>query len=200
MLAILNALWWGFLRRWYGGLFPEDKYKVIGNRALQAAVMIISMMAIFLSDYASWQSWFSSVGISLWLYAMFWSKGHGAVLDVGRTKNPDISRYDTWFNPVLKWIYNKIGWGNKIHGYSYDMWWMGIRYTFPMIVPAILINPIYFLGGMVVPFIYEHCLRLEEKRPELFKYPCCDRANKLSEILVGFMFGLLIYIFSLINY
>ena len=49
-MALIYFLLGGFLRRWYGGLFPDDKYKVLGNRALQTVVMIGVMLGIFVDD------------------------------------------------------------------------------------------------------------------------------------------------------
>ncbi len=47
----------------------------------------------------------------------------------------------------------------------------------------------YLLIGFAVPFVYEGCLRFEEKCPRFFKYPWIDRANKLAELICGFIFG-----------
>ena len=41
--CLLNGALWGFLRRWFGGLFPDETYKVPGNRGLQTTVMILAL-------------------------------------------------------------------------------------------------------------------------------------------------------------
>lgn len=43
-----------------------------------------------------------------WVQFMFWSRGHGAILDEGRNKNPDISRYDRWFKVPLDFVWDKL--------------------------------------------------------------------------------------------
>ena len=190
IFALANGLLWAFLRRWYGGLFPEGKHKILGNRALQSSVMILAMLPCFLADIHSLRNWSFAIGMALWLQFQFWSRGHGATnLDMGRDKNPDISRYDRWFKKPLNWLYNKIGKYDKIYGYSYDMWYTGLRYTLPLIVPAIFINLDYLVIGIFNPFVYEQCIRLHERYPGYFKYKWCDKGHKLAEIVYGFIFG-----------
>ena len=41
-MSIINGMLWALLRRWYGGGF-DDKYKWLGNRGLQTAVMITAI-------------------------------------------------------------------------------------------------------------------------------------------------------------
>lgn len=214
MGIFLNGIWWGFLRRWYGGLFPDEKYKVLGNRGLQTAVMILSMLPVFYfqikSQYNLTMEWNAVLALitTCWVQFMFWSRGHGAILDEGRNKNPDISRYDRWFKVPLDFVWDKLlelknnnkffgrllkNWSGEKYGYSYDMCWTGCRYTFPMVPVAIFLGFKFILIGMLVPLIYEFCIRIYENNSKFFnQFHWLNAGHKIAEIITGFTFGALI--------
>lgn len=216
MGIFLNGIWWGFLRRWYGGLFPDEKYKVLGSRGLQTLVMMLSIFPVvffqikFGYELELIYLVICSLAVTCWIQFMFWSRGHGAILDEGRNKNPDISRYDRWFKIPLDFIWDKLlelknsnkffGWllknwsGNK-YGYSYDMWWTGCRYTFPMIPVSVFLGFKFLLIGMLVPLVYEFCIRIYERNTTFFnKFHWLNAGHKIAEIFTGFIFGILIII------
>lgn len=118
MIALLNGLWWAFLRRWYGGLFEDDKYPLLGNRGLQTAVMIVSLTVVFLSEYQDWRSWLFAIGLAIWVQFQFWSRAVGEILDCGRSTVQTAESYDRWFRIPLDWIYDRLG-KTKYMG-SYD--------------------------------------------------------------------------------
>lgn len=227
IFLLIFSAWWGFLRRWFGGLFPDEQYKVLGNRSLQTSIMMISMFPAILLQilkqenciltkwlaYLPEQYYVTGVIIATlllvsWLQFQFWSRGHGATFgDMGRTLVPDESRYDRWFKMPIDFCWNItlklknntcIGawllqrWSGRMYGYTYDMIYHTARYTLCMLVPCILLNNISFvIVGLLAAPIYELNLRLYEKYT--FKWmslPWLNRANKLSEIVYGFIFGL----------
>lgn len=216
MGILLNGIWWGFLRRWYGGLFPDETYKILGSRGLQTFVMMLSIFPVaffqikFGYELELYYLVICSLAVTCWIQFMFWSRGHGAILDEGRNKNPDISRYDRWFKIPLDFIWDKLlelknsnkffGWilqnwsGNK-YGYSYDMCWTGCRYTLPMLPVAIFLGFKFLLIGMLVPLVYEFCIRIYERNTTFFnKFHWLNAGHKIAEIFTGFIFGILIII------
>lgn len=214
LLTFLNGCWWGFLRRWYGGLFPDEQYKILGNRGLQTVFMLLSLFPVIyqqtVSLYSTYSQIFSIIYASLvtaWIQFQFWSRGHGGTFaDMGRTINPDISRYDRWFKwPLDKlwdlllhlkenysffsWLLQR--WSGRRYGYTYDMLYHTIRYALCMIVPSVALNNwiFLFIGLMSAP-IYELNLRFYEKyKFKWMEISWLDRANKLTEIEYGFLFG-----------
>lgn len=209
MITILNGLWWGFLRRWFGGLFSDNK--ILGSRGVQTAVMLISLFPVMLFStkevYSNVYVIYSiAIALTLWIQFQFWSRGHGATfLDMGRTENPDLSRYDRWFKIPLDYIWNKmlsfkateIGgfllqrWSGRMYGYTYDMVYHICRYSLCMIVPSIILhNWIYFVIGLLSAPLYELSIRLYEKYH--FKWMdigWLSSPNKPVEIVYGFIFG-----------
>lgn len=230
MGIILNGIWWGFLRRWFGGLFPDEKYKVLGNRGLQTTVMLLSLFPVIMyqtiyssSSFMLWvSSFFESkyhiyysaavaLVLTLWVQFQFWSRGHGGTFaDMGRTLEPNESRYNRWFKWPLDKIYDILNylklnnstvawllqnWTGRKYGYTYDMVYHTMRYSLCMLVPTFALqNWTWFIIGLLSAPIYEMNLRLYEKNENLFlkKIEWLDRANKLSEIEYGFIFGALI--------
>lgn len=213
MGILLNGIWWGFLRRWYGGLFPDEKYKILGSRGLQTFIMILSIFPVvffrikFRYELELPYLVVFSVAITSWIQFMFWSRGHGAILDEGRNKNPDISRYDRWFKYPLDSVwdsllylknnnrfFNKLlrNWSGNKYGYSYDMCWTGCRYALPMIPVSIFLGFNFLLIGMLVPLTYEACLRIYERNLNFFnQFHWLNAGHKIAEILTGFSFGVL---------
>lgn len=48
-------------------------------------------------DYTDWRAWLVGAIISAWLQFQFWSRGHGACVDIGRDTIPSqdtIERYN----------------------------------------------------------------------------------------------------------
>ena len=212
--CLLNGALWGFLRRWFGGLFPDETYKVLGNRGLQTTVMLLALLPVIYYKVAilyPMQSLlvniiFASL-ITAWIQFQFWSRGHGGTFaDMGRTVNPDVSRYDRWFKwPLDKiwdlllylkenysffaWLLQK--WSGRRYGYTYDMTYHMIRYTLCMTVPAICLQSwIWIFIGLMSAPMYELNLRFYEKyKFKWMELSWIDRANKLTEIEYGFLFG-----------
>lgn len=57
-----------FARRWFGGMFPDEKYKILGNRGLQTVFVIALFMSIYVTNpdvgrIGLWQRWLA-VGFS----------------------------------------------------------------------------------------------------------------------------------------
>ena len=229
LFSFINGIWWGFLRRWFGGLFPDERYKILGSRGLQTIVMIISLLPVMIFQVSTSHSYFINyisdivpekyylmIGIflslllTLWLQFQFWSRGHGGTFaDLGRDHEPDVSRYDRWFKKPLDAVWNWLlemkeenklfafllqRWSGRKYGYTYDMIYHTMRYTFPMLVPAILLENFYFiLIGLSSAPIYELNIRMYERNEDLYikKLSWLSSPNKLSEIELGFIFGLL---------
>lgn len=219
-MSVLYGLWWGFLRRWFGGLFPDEQYKILGNRGLQTTVMILSLLPVMFVRTKEIYSTLNiyiilaiTLFITLWIQFQFWSRGHGATfLDMGRTKNPDLSRYDRWFKKPLDKCWNKLlqlkqnnkiaafllqKWSGRMYGYTYDMIYHTLRYTLCMIIPAILLKSLVFIIiGLISAPLYELAIRFYEKANYKYawmKLPWLNSPNKPTEIIYGFIFGLLVY-------
>ena len=102
-----------FARRWFGGMFPDDEYKILGNRGLQTTFMCLLFLSIFVVDYTSWIDWVIGIAITMWLQFKFWSRGHGACFDIGRGVFPPeekvIKRYnERWYHFPCDWIFDKL--------------------------------------------------------------------------------------------
>lgn len=185
MMNLLNAVIWAFLRRWYGGLF-DDKF---GGRGVQTAIMIIG---IFVALFGC-ADWWVALGLAVWIQFEFWSRAVGEILDCGRSTIQTADSYDRWFRIPLDWIYDKLG-KQKYTGY-YDWWYGWLRYTFPMIVPAlVLFDWSFIIIGLLSSPIYYGSWWLFDKFPKLWKAPeWIGQPKNLAEILYGFVFGLLIW-------
>lgn len=219
-MRILYGMLWAFLRRWFGGLFPDEQYKILGNRGLQTICMLISLFpVIYLKTLSVYPQYSLIINIILasfitaWIQFQFWSRGHGGTFgDMGRNKNPDLSRYNRWFkkpidicwNYLLKLKNNNVffgyilqRWSGTMYGYSYDMLYHTLRYTLCMIVPALLLNTwTFIIIGLLSAPIYELNMRIYEKYKfnlKWMKYHWLNTPNKLTEIIYGFIFGLLLY-------
>ena len=150
-MSLINGILWAVLRRWYGGGFDE-KYKWLGNRGLQTAVMII---AIFIALYDR-TIWWAALLLAVWIQFQFWSRAVGEILDCGRSTVQTAESYDRWFRVPLDWVYDKLG-KVKYTG-AYDWWYGWLRYGLPMIVPAVVLCcfPVnlnrFTPGGMVITY------------------------------------------------
>lgn len=188
-MALIYFLLGGFLRRWYGGLFPDDKYKVLGNRALQTSVMIGVMLGIFVDDWQSWRDWLVSGVVALWLQFQFWSRGHGCAYDLSRGGYPDektIKRYnERWYHIPCDWMAEKRFF--SFYGRGYDFTYMLLRYTCPML-PMILFDWKYILIGLSVAPIYAFCWQWSESDVWIFKLKGLSTATNLAEVICGGVF------------
>ena len=137
-----------FLRRWYGGLFDDKQYPVLGNRGLQSVCMVLAFMSIYLTNPESWQNWINSLIISLWLQFQFWSRGHGCCFDIGRGTEPDISRYnERWYHYPIDFLFDKIlRQPQAKYGFLYDFLYMFMRYICPILVMIIFVIIFIILG------------------------------------------------------
>lgn len=185
MMNLLNAVIWAFLRRWYGGLF-DDKF---GGRGVQTLIMIIGIfIALFDKTF-----WWVALSLSIWIQFQFWSRATGETLDCGRSTTQTADSYDRWFRIPLDWVYDKLG-KVKYTGY-YDWWYIWLRYTLPMIVPALVLFDLRFIViGLLSSPVYYGSWWLFDKFPKLWKAPeWIGQPKNLAEIVYGFIFGLLIW-------
>lgn len=210
--TILYGIWWGFLRRWFGGLFSEDKHKFLSNRGLQTIFMMASLFPVlYICTHNTffisliYEILYTSI-LTAWIQFQFWSRGHGCILDMGRNKNPDITRYDRWYADLLDYIwdkgkdlktrytfFNKLlkNWSCKKYGYSYDISYTLLRYTCPMLLTSILMHSyIPTIIGLFSAPTYEACHRYYEKHNyKWMSYQGLNAPHKLAEIIYGFIFG-----------
>ena len=183
-MSIINGMLWALLRRWYGGGF-DDKYKWLGNRGLQTAVMITAIF-IALIDRTIW---WAALLLALWIQFEFWSRAVGEILDCGRSQVQTAESYDRWFRIPLDWVYDKLSLPKYSGGY--DWWYTWLRYGLPMIVPAAVLADISFmLIALASAPVYFGCWRLFEKFPQMSAWPkWCNEPKNLAELIFGFIFG-----------
>lgn len=181
----MNSIIWAVLRAWYGGQY---KNTFMGNhRGLQTAVMIAVLLPMFIMDFNSIVSICTGVAVTLWVQFQFWSRGHGPAFDIGTDDNPSqgtIKRYtDRWFNKVCEKLIPEEYWYDT----GYDMLWMGLRYTMPLLVPAIVFaQPLYLAIGLTIPFIYLYSWNKHNTW-----YP--------AEYMMGALFGLIVGVCRYVN-
>lgn len=180
--SIFYNIWWGFLRRWFGGLF--DDVPILKSRGIQTIVMVASMIPLFMC-----YGFATAVVTSLWLQFMFWSKGHGPVFDCGNGGKPDddtLRRYkEMWGYKLACKIFPEKMW----YGYWFDGFLMTIRYVLPMILPTLYFLDIGFIIiGLAISPIYGLCWYLKNH-----KYINVS-ATQVAEVLSGFVFGYIWYI------
>lgn len=188
MVIILNGVLWAFLRRWYGGGF-DDKYQWLGNRGLQTVVMV----AVMFGAFYSLAIWWVALLVAVWVQFQFWSRAVGEILDCGRNVVQNAESYDRWFRIPLDWVYDRLG-KVKYTGF-YDWWYTTLRYTLPMIVPAVIFGSWNFIIiGLAAAPVYFGSWRLFEAFPKLcVKLPTwCGEPKNLAEIVYGFIFGSLL--------
>lgn len=187
METTISGFIWAFLRRWYGGLFGKKQHPILSSRSLQTATMLL---ILFLAFYIRDNNWMIALGVALWVQFQFWSRAIGEVLDCGRSTIQNAASYDRWFRIPLDWIYDLIC-KQKYVGF-YDWWYLWLRFTLPMIVPAIIYQSWSFiLIGLASAPIYFGSYYLFEKFNNLYKLPqWIGQPKNLSEIVYGFIFGL----------
>lgn len=194
LFMILYGLWWGFLRRWYGGCLEE--YPVLKSRAFQTAVMMLSMF-LLICNFTGFEDAVMALVLTCYLQFQFWSRGHGACFDIGRG-TPDestIERYnERWYHKPLDWWFSKMNANEHKYGFLYDFLYMGMRYTCPMIALYFL-SPIFVLVGILVSPVYAFNHTLWERENWIFSrmHKFCRAPTQISEVVVGFIFGCGLY-------
>jgi hypothetical protein len=165
MMVLLFAVLGAVARLWFGA---DHLPKLLQNRGLQTAYMLLLFAAIYLPGVTGW--W--SLGVALfticWLQFQYWSRGHGVAIDTGDDVNPSEDtkrRYaERWYYKVCEKLLP-----NHRYGFAYDNLYLALRYGCPMIVAAIVnFQPGLVLIGLSIPFIYTFANELEEHEPWLF--------------------------------
>lgn len=187
-MSLLNGLLWGFLRHWFGGGFDE-KYKWLGDRGLQTAVMVA---AIFAALYDR-TIWWVALLLAVWIQFQFWSRAVGEILDCGRSPFQNAESYDRWYRVPLDWVYDKLGRPKYIG--MYDWWYGWLRYGLPMIVPAAVLGDWSFIIiGLAGSPVYYSCWELFERFPKMLEWPeWCGEPKNLAELIYGFIFGVMLW-------
>ena len=131
--------------------------------------------------------------MALWIQFQFWSRAVGEILDCGRSTTQNADSYDRWFRIPLDWVYDKLG-KVKYTG-MYDWWYMWLRYTLPMTVPAVILGDWSFIAiGLMSSPIYYGSWWLFDKFPKLWNAPeWIGQPKNLAEIVYGFVFGYLLW-------
>ncbi len=188
-MTIFYFILGAFLRRWYGGCLED--YKILRNRTVQTICMLAVFMSVYVGDWSNWKYIIFAAVVSCWLQFQFWSRGHGACFDIGRNMSPSedtIRRYnERWYHYPVDWLFDKVlKEPTKKYGFLYDFIYMGLRYTCPMIVMAILDWRYIVLGALVSP-IYCICWTLSEREKWIFdkRIPFVSGATNLAERIVG---------------
>ena len=184
---LIYAILGGFARRWFGGMF--DGHKILGNRGLQTAFMILLFMSIYTTFFTSWENWLIAVIISCWLQFQFWSRFHGGIFDIGRGNKSQetIDRCNKyWWHYPVDFIFRVFKCEDKKYGFLYDFIYMGFRYTCPMI-PMMILDWRYILIGLAISPVYAFCWTLYEKEYWIFKdnNEWVNAPTKLAEIICG---------------
>lgn len=218
--GLLKGTLMAFWRRWFGGatknIADENNIshsnffiKLLDNRGTQYIVGIILFFILFMCGEQNnifttfninlplWLFSLVSLYNSIMLYALFWSKGHGPMLDVGGNNKPSqdtINRYNKmWFTKYLDRFFDKYRPEAK-YGVFYDWISMTIRYTYPTIFIAPFSNWSILLLGPIAGFIYATFAYIGYN--DVWVYEKCpkwlDRPIKWSEICLGFIVGCII--------
>lgn len=192
MINILYAVAYGlimaFWRRWFGGGF-NDAHKWLASRGLQATVGIFLIMPAFIYLPDNWLNWLLAAVFAVYLYAQFWSRGHGACFDLGRDENPSvmtIARYnERWYHLPCDWLFSE-----HKYGFAYDFLYMTLRYTCPLL-PMALLDWRFLLIGLSISPIYAFCHSLAERETWLTDNvpEWRNKAVKWAELGAGFVFG-----------
>lgn len=191
MMTILMMIFESWWRRWFGGGFiGGDKWenKWFNRRVTQHIVNCL-IMALYFGIYCKMNVWITIYCIAV-IEGLFWSPGHGPGFDMSRAGVPDdTSRYEEkWWNKICQFLVPREQW----YSFGYDWLWMMLRYT----SPCVLLVPVFgweilFMGLSVAP-VYGFCASFYEKE-DTSRWPSwLDRHNKLAEIIVGGIVGLLL--------
>lgn len=184
MMVLLYAVLGAIARLWFGA---DDLPKLLQNRGLQTAYMLVLFATIYLPGVTDWLSLCVALFTICWLQFQYWSRGHGICIDTGDSTNvseKDIERYnDRWYAKVCDKLLP-----NRKYGFLYDNIYLALRYTGPMIVAAIVnLQPGLILIGLSIPFIYTFSNELQEREPWIFDSNkwYWRRGWSLAEILSG---------------
>ena len=191
-MNLLNVIYWfiyGAIGRvWFGA---DDLPKILQNRGVQTAYMLIGLMAIYCQNQTVWYGVLLGIIISCWIQFQYFSRGHGIAIDVGDDKDvtPDeIKRYDErWYSKVCNWLFDKVfKKSGRRFGFLYDFIYLTLRYGCPMLVMSIL-EWHYALVGISIPFIYTASNKLQQEEPWVFGVDrwWWSRGWSLAEMLTG---------------
>jgi len=186
-MVFLYFILGAFLRRWYGGMFPEEEYPILGNRALQTAVMMLVLATCYWPlPFEHWSAWLAITLVVCWVQFQFWSRGHGACFDLGYGVYPPepstIVRYEErWYHKVCDKLLAK-----HKYGFLYDFLYMSLRYTCPMLLLALL-SWWLVLVGFVVTWVYALCWQIKDREPWIFEGlpKWISSPTKWAELAVG---------------
>ena len=160
IVAILG----GFARVWFGS---DDLPKPFDNRGLQTIFMMLLFVICFFDKSYSWQGWIIVAVATCWMQFQYWSRGHGACIDMGRDAKPTpetIKRYnERWYHIPCDWLLP-----NHKYGFLYDFIYTCFRYGCPMI-PMMIFDWRYLLVGLSIAPIYSFCDTLEQYDGWIFK-------------------------------
>lgn len=178
---LIDGLFTSAWRRIYG----EGKITgLLGNRTFQAVIYILVQTAFwFYKDHAL--SWLT-LGIAIWVYAMYWSKAIGCILDCGEAWWQTHKDYNRWWTKPLAWIIKKLGY--EKYGKEYDFAWTICRYTL-CLLPLIYWGHHIWVAGLFSAPIYFAMKKLFEHNPNMYKV--FDDSKDLSEIFFGFTSGVI---------
>ena len=193
-MLLLNGIVISLWRRLYG----EGKIKgLLGNRTFQAILFVLVQTLFWLvrSNF-SWTATGITLAIAIWVYAMYWSRAIGCVLDCGEAWWQNHSSYDRWWTPIVNTIAHLLGL-HKYYG-TYDAIWMTFRYTLcliPLALPILGGHHIWVAGLTAAP-IYYGCKYLFSKYPSLYtkwKKFYIEDYKDLAEYIFGFTSGCIFY-------
>lgn len=160
LIAFLGAL----ARVWFGA---DDLPKFFQSRAVQTIFMMLLFVVCFFDKSYSWQGWIMVAVVTCWLQFQYWSRGHGAHIDMGRDKHPTpetIKRYnERWYHIPCDWLLPK-----HKYGFLYDFIYTLLRYGCPM-MPMMFFDWRYLLVGLSIAPIYSFADTLEEYEPWVFE-------------------------------
>ena len=188
IIALFYGVAMAFWRRWFGGGF-KGRYKWLDNRGVQAVAGICLMVPFFLYEPDNGLNWLLAVVFAVYLYAQFWSRGHGACFDIGRDENPSasaIARYnERWYHLPCDYLLP-----DHKYGFAYDFLYMTLRYSCPLL-PMALLDWRFLLIGLSISPVYAFCHSLGERENWLLKNvpEWLDKPVKWAELAVGFIFG-----------
>lgn len=171
------------------GIFESLWRSAFGSGNFNRTILHIINIAVTIFCF-----WFVGISWMRILFAvpafefLFWSLGHGAAFDIGRSGYPDeetIKRYDKFFwDKWCKIIVPKQNW----YGFWYDYLWMCFRYMLPALLVSIIIGNVYFgYSGFLIATIYALCWNLYDIGKLKKMSP-----TELAEYLSGFISGFLI--------
>lgn len=189
-----------FGRVWFGS---DLENKILGNRGLQTVYMMLLFVLCFYRANMTWIEWVLIIPPVCWLQFQFWSRGHGCCFDIGRDEQPDCAtllRYnERWYHIPCDWLFEKVfKRPEEKWGYLYDLMYMTLRYTCPMVALSVYLWVLSWFGfynaewrfvwvGFSISFIYAFSVSMEELEFWIFEKKTWwwRRGWSLAEILSG---------------